>query len=90
MAFTPATLFKIAGGGGHTLWYYFTDDAAATVDTAGYFNSAIPSMNIGDLMIRVTLSAGALSTAGFHLVKDVSASAVDVTDALALTVTDTD
>lgn len=78
------------GAGGPRLWGYITEDAAATVDTAGYFNSALSILNKCDVILRVTVASAALSTAGFHIVKDKSATAIDVTDALALTVTDTD
>lgn len=90
MAFAASGLSRLAGGNGNSIWLYKTTDTAADVDTAGYFNSQVGIMNIGDLIIRVTLSSGALSTAGFHVVKDVSATAIDVTDVTALTVTDTD
>lgn len=78
------------GKGAPRLWSYITEDTAATVDTAGYFNSALSLLNIGDVIMRITVASGALSTGGFHIVKDKSATAIDVTDALAMTVTDTD
>lgn len=78
------------GKGAPTLWSYITEDTAATVDSAGYFNSAIKLLEIGDVILRVTVASAALSTAGFHVVKDKSATAIDVTDVLALTMTDTD
>ena len=90
MPFDRNNLHRLCGGGGNSVWLYKTTDAADVVDAANYFNPAgVGVMNIGDLVIRVTLSGTALSTAGFHVVKDVSASAIDVTDTTVLTVTDT-
>lgn len=103
MPFTRST-FQPAGGqakagagpmtspGAPQLFTYRTDDAAATVDGAGYFNEVRHMLEIGDLIYRVTVNAatGALVSAGHHVVVDKSATAVDVTDVTALTVTDTD
>ena len=75
---------------------YTTTDAAATVDTAGYFNASTAyggvynDVEIGDLIWRVTTSGGALSTCGFHVVKDKASGTVDVTNAEVVTVGDTD
>lgn len=32
------------------LWHYKTNDAAATVETANYFNSLVGEMNVGDVI----------------------------------------
>jgi hypothetical protein len=75
---------------------YITTDPAATVDTAGYFNAntayggVYNDLVIGDLIWRVTLSGSALSTCGFHVVKDLASGTVDVTNAEAVTVGDSD
>jgi len=94
MAFVLANFQPCAGGPRRgtapAIHSYQTTDAAATVDTADYFLQVKEMLAIGDLIYRVTLSSGALSTAGFHVVKDLTATSVDVTDTLALTVTDTD
>jgi hypothetical protein len=103
MAFTLST-FQPAGGqakagsgpmttpGAPQVFTYRTDDAAATVDGAGYFNAVRQQLEIGDLIWRVTVNAttGALVSAGWHVVKDKSATAVDVTDVTAAVVDDTD
>lgn len=69
---------------------YVTTDAAADVDTTGYFNPVRDLLRVGDLIYRVTVTGvGALSTAGFHVVRQVTPNA-DVTDTTALTVTNTD
>lgn len=101
MAFKKANFGPIGGqarrgiGGAPAMYAYKTDDAAATVDTDGYFNTVRNLLSIGDLVYRVTVtnldaSNEALSTAGFHVVKDKTTTTVDVTDVLALTMTDTD
>lgn len=81
-----------ARGGGFTVWQYVTEDAAADVDTAGYFNGARALLQPGDRIDRLTInSSGVPQTMGFHLVNSVPATGdVDVADALAITVTDTD
>lgn len=95
MAFS-ATGFQAVGGQGKAgnapqVFSYTTTDAAATVDTSGYFNSVASLLKVGDIIMRVTTSSGSVSTAGMHVVMSVSAAGVvDVADALALTVTNTD
>ena len=70
---------------------YRTEDAAAAVDTAGYFNDIRALLNVGDLIYRVTVnSSGVVQTAGWHVVMTKTATAVDVSDTTALTVTNTD
>lgn len=93
MALTTATLSKVAGSSGFNLWVYKTADAAADVDTAGYFNSVANVMNIGDVIIRLTYTSTAfttISTHGFHVVLSNTGTVVDVADTLAITATDTD
>jgi hypothetical protein len=75
---------------------YRTADAAATVDTAGYFNEVGALLSQGDVIHRVTIDgSGVPQTYGQHLVNSVVQAAtgawtVDVADATAGTVTDTD
>lgn len=70
---------------------YSTQDTHATVDTSGYFNEVRDLLKIGDLIYVVVLTGGgALSTAGWHVVRIKTATSVDVTDVTALTVTNTD
>jgi hypothetical protein len=95
MAFS-STGFQPIGGQGKAgnapqLFSYTTTDTAATVDTSGYFNSIAGLLKVGDVILRVTTSAGSVSTGGMHIVMSVSAAGVvDVADTLALTVTNTD
>lgn len=77
------------------MFSYKTQDTHATVDGAGYFNSIRESLSIGDVILVVVVtnrgaSNEALSTIGWHVVKDKSTTAVDVTNVTALTVTDSD
>lgn len=101
MAFNKANFGPLGGqskkgiGGAPAMWAYKTDDAHATVDGAGYFNTVRDMLSIGDLIYvavvtNLNASNEALSTAGFHVVKDKSTTAIDVTDVTVLTVTDTD
>lgn len=76
------------------LWLYKTEDAAAAVDTAGYFETGY-GFKVGDVVIRITVtnlgaSNEAVAASGMHLVSGVSSTQVDVSDALAFTATDTD
>lgn len=97
MAFDRTRLALLAGTNSKAprLFGYKTDDTAATVDSANYFNTAFPKLKVGDVILRVTVtnldaSNEAVSTVGLHVVNGAGIGAVDVTDALALTVTDTD
>lgn len=96
MAFDSAGLNAAGGqskaGNAPQMWTYTTTDAAATVDTSGYFNSIASILKVGDLIYRVTTSSGSVSTAGFHVVMSISAAGVvDVADAQAVnTGTNTD
>ncbi|MBM3650845.1 MAG: hypothetical protein FJX11_23970 [Alphaproteobacteria bacterium] len=97
MAFVLKNLKLLASVGDTNLYTYNTDDSAATVDTANYFVEAVDFLKVGDIIIRKTGtldSASGLLTAmtagGFHFINARSDTAVDVTDALAFVVTDTD
>lgn len=100
MAFDKTGLNLVSGskaGNAPQIWSYMTTDAAATVDTSGYFdngtttNTGIRSlMQVGDLIYRVTLSSGSFSTAGLHVVTSNASGVIDVTDAVALGATDSD
>ncbi|MBR0682749.1 hypothetical protein GXW74_19815 [Roseomonas eburnea] len=93
MAFEAKNLELLAGGSGLCIWGYKTTDAAADVDTAGYFNGAANRLKVGDLIVRTTFTTTAfttLSSQGFHTVSANDGSTVDVNDTLAVTATDTD
>jgi hypothetical protein len=86
--FRPAA---VTSGTAPRIHTYRTEDAHATVDTAGYFNPVRSLLEIGDLIyVVVVTGGGALSTAGWHVVATKTATAVDVTNVTALTVTNSD
>jgi hypothetical protein len=78
------------------MWAYRTADAAAVVDTANYFSEVGALLEVGDIISRVTIDGSGVPTAaGTHIVRTKSQLAsgafnVDVTDANALAVTNTD
>ncbi|MCW2317474.1 hypothetical protein M2322_003033 [Rhodoblastus acidophilus] len=56
------TLVGSTAGGAKTntssVWRYATDDAAATVETAGYFNGARSILTVGDVIIASMVMSG--------------------------------
>ena len=67
MAYLSKNLSVLAYANGFTLWHYTTPDTAATVDTAGYFNSASEMLRVGDMILANVESEGAMK-AGIFLV----------------------
>ena len=89
MAFTASSLICIGGGSGQRLWYYSTADTIATVNTAGYFNSAANMLNLNDVIMTVT-STGATPVVGHTYVNGNNGSTVDIVDGVAIASTDGD
>ena len=89
MAFTPASLTRLAGASGVSLWHYSTADAIADVNTAGYFNSAANMLGLNDVIIAVT-STGGTPVVSHTYVNANSGTVVDVVDGVAITNTDAD
>ena len=89
MAYAASDLTNLASGSGVNLWHYTTEDTIATVNTAGYFNDAIGMIRARDVIIVVS-STGGTPAVSIVYAKDVSSSAIDVTDGLTVTATDTD
>jgi len=91
MAYSSTGLNAAGGqskaGNAPQLWTYSSADAIATVNTAGYFNSAASLLKVGDLIYVFDTT----NTLG-HLVyvNANNGTTVDVTDGLAVTSTDTD
>jgi hypothetical protein len=88
--FAPAAAVQLAGlaPAMHT---YRTEDAHAAVDTSGYFNEVRGLLSVGDLIyVLVVNGSGVVQTAGWHVVMTKTASAVDVSNVTALTVTNSD
>lgn len=78
------------GNGGPAVWSYITEDTHATVDSAGYFNSASALLAVGDLIDVVVAASGAVSTYGRHIVLSNASGVVDVSNVTVGTVTDSD
>lgn len=89
MAYSASGLTNLATGSGLNLFHYTTTDTIATVNTAGYFNDAIGMIRQNDVIIAVT-STGGTPAISLVYAKDVSATAIDVTDGLTVTATDSD
>jgi len=89
MAFKSKDLSVLAYANGFTLWHYTTEDAAADVDTQGYFNGASDMLRTGD-MILANVATGATPAAGIFLVNASAAGVVDVTDITSVGAADTD
>ena len=51
MAFVDSNLTQLSTGNGFTLWHYSTTDTIATVNSAGYFNTAVKLLCVRDLII---------------------------------------
>lgn len=89
MAFSWTNLTRLAGGNGFTLWHYKSTDAKATIDTAGYFNTAAGVMNKGD-MILLNGNTGGTPDYGVMVVVDHSGTVVDCADLVVFNAADTD
>lgn len=71
-------------------WAYRTQDTAAQVAAAGYFNPVAPLLRPGDVIHRLTVDNGGTPVAaGLHVVLTVSNGAVDVSNETALTLANT-
>lgn len=104
MAYVPSQFNLMYGDmqGKFRMWVLDTSDAAADVDTAAYVSDGYTrGARKGDLVLRRTWAGtvdttgnranwGALSTWGWHMVKDESTASVDLTDTTTGTMTDTD
>jgi len=87
MAYSASGLTRMAGGGGHNMWFYDSTDAMTAVRASGYFNDAAGMINVGDVIFVLDSDAPTLSVA---LVLSNTGSVVDISDGTAITVTDTD
>lgn len=89
MAYDSKKLGLLAFSGGFKLYRYVTDDTAATVDTAGYFNAAASQLSVGDLLI-VMVEKSTAPKMGLMWVSSNDGTTVDVNDMTAIGGTDTD
>jgi len=87
MAYSASGLTRMAGGGGHNVWYYDSADALSAVRASGYFNDAATMMNVGDVVFVYDNDA---PTMGISVVLSNTGSVVDIADGTALTMTDSD
>lgn len=95
MAYDATKLRLIRDLGDVHYWHYLTADATGVVDSSGYFDDASGQMNVGDIILRVTVDDAdaptSVSSAGHHIVLSISAAGVvDVSDTTAIATTDTD
>jgi hypothetical protein len=96
MAFTLKTLTKVAdlgawadGAAPKSLWYYSSADAIADINTADYFLPAINLLKLGDTLLIVGATGGT-PLQYFAYVNANSGTAIDISDGLQITATDTD
>ena len=87
MAYSAAGLTRIGGASNGDLWFYTTTDAIATVNTAGYFNSASNMLWVRDVIIVADTNT---PTTHFVSVLSNSGGVVDVSDGTAIAETDGD
>ena len=89
MAFVQKNLSVLAYANGFTLWHYTTPDAAATVDTAGYFNAAADMLRAGDMILANTATGGT-PVHGIFAVASNAGGVVDTADMTRFDAADTD
>ena len=87
MAYSATGLTRIGGDSNGSLWRYATVDAIATVNTAGYFNSAANMLAVRDLIMVHDTNA---PTTSFVTVLSNTGTVVDVSDGTAVEETDSD
>ena len=87
MAYSAAGLDRLAGTSNGSLWRYTTTDTIATVNSAGYFNSAANMLAVRDLIMVHDTNA---PTTNFVTELSNTGSVVDVSDGTAVAETDGD
>ncbi|HEX6143357.1 MAG TPA: hypothetical protein VFZ01_11595 [Geminicoccaceae bacterium] len=81
MAYNPKNLSALSYANGFTLWHYKTTDAAADIDSAGYFNGASTMMRPGDFVFA-NASTGGTTESGVLIVKSNVGGVVDASNIL--------
>jgi len=90
MAFTSSTFSLVSySGNGFHIWHYKSDDAAAAIDSAGYFNTYAKEINAGDVIFATTAASGT-PVYGMFSVDSNNGTTVDVKDMTTLSAADTD
>ena len=95
MAYNAQYLTLMAHGAGQQWWSYRTADAPAVVDSAGYFGGeAVAMLKVGDLIfvqqVDSPAAPGNVTAAGWHLVLSNDGTTADVSNATAVSTTDSD
>jgi outer membrane protein assembly factor BamB len=81
MAYDSNNLSALTYANGFTLWHYKTDDTAAVVDTAGYFNVAAGMLRLGDFIFG-NFDLDGTPSHGLMVVLSNAGGVVDVSDAV--------
>lgn len=81
MAYDSNNLSALTYANGFTLWHYKTDDTAAVVDTAGYFNVAAGMLRVGDFIFG-NFDLDGTPSHGLMVVLSNAGGVVDVSDAV--------
>jgi len=89
MAFEIKNLSVLAYANGFTLWHYTPPDAAASVDTAGYFNAAADMLHVGDMMLANVATTTSPQTGVFAVVS-VASGVGDLANLTVFDASDTD
>ena len=92
MAYDVKGLMLVAGskaGNAPQVWTYKSDDLAADIDGAGYFNDASSILKVGDLMY-IHADADSAATFGLAVVNSNSGGVVDITSLTAIGAVDSD
>ena len=87
MAYAASGLARIGGDSNGSLWMYTSADAIATVNTAGYYDSAANMLAVRDLIIVCDTN---VPTTNFVNVLSNTGTVVDVSDGTAVVETDGD
>jgi outer membrane protein assembly factor BamB len=82
MAYDSNNLSALTYANGFTLWHYKTNDAAAVVDTSGYFNNAAGMLRVGDFIFG-NFDLDGTPSHGVMVVSSNAGGVVDVSDAVA-------
>ena len=89
MAYDASNLSALTYANGFTLWHYKTPDAAADVDTSGYFNEAASMLRVGDF-IFANANVDATMESGVFIVATNSGGVVDLANFTGFGMSNTD
>ena len=78
MSLSSANLSVLAYANNFTLWHYTTTDDAITIETSGYFDSAVDMLRVNDLWI-VNIDTDGTPATDFYIVTGNDGSSVSVT-----------